>query len=193
MEAFLQFEIAGNKVWRIIALFIVILAALIVGRIVKHILQKSGERFDSQQRFLLATTLTALGRSAVFMFGAFGIALALSILDLKSKVAELSNTTSAILLTIGVGYCFYWLAEIPGTWFLNISKKTESKLDDMIAPIIKKSLRITVVILVLVQIAQILSDKPITSVIAGLGIGGLAVALAAQDTIKNVFMGVFTL
>ena len=187
MEAFIQFEIAGNKVWRIIALFIVILAALIIGRIAKHILQKSGEKFDAQQRFLLATTLTALGKSAVLMFAAFGIALALSILDLKSRVAELSNTASAILLTVGIGYCLYWLAEIPGTLFLNISKKTESKLDDMMAPIIKKSLRITVVILVLVQIAQILSDKPITSIIAGLGIGGLAVALAAQDSIKNFF------
>ena len=66
-------------------------------------------------------------------------------------------------------------------------KKTESKLDDMMAPLVKKSLRITVVILVLVQIAQILSDKPITSIIAGLGIGGLAIALAAQDSIKNFF------
>jgi MscS family membrane protein len=57
----------------------------------------------------------------------------------------------------------------------------------MLVPVIRKSLRITVVILVLVQIIQILSDKPITSIIAGLGIGGIAIALAAQDSIKNIF------
>jgi len=31
------------------------------------------------------------------------------------------------------------------------------------------------------------SDKPVTSLLAGLGVGGLAVALAAQETIKNFF------
>jgi small-conductance mechanosensitive channel len=38
-----------------------------------------------------------------------------------------------------------------------------------------------------VSIAQSLSDKPISALIAGLGLGGLAFALAAQDTIKNLF------
>ena len=64
---------------------------------------------------------------------------------------------------------------------------TPSKLDDMLAPMIRTSLRVTVVILVLVQVATILSDKPVTSIIAGLGAGGLAIGLAAQDTIKNFF------
>lgn len=52
---------------------------------------------------------------------------------------------------------------------------------------IGKSLRVTIIILVLVEIAHALNDKPIHSIIAGLGIGGLAIALAAQDTIKNFF------
>ena len=41
--------------------------------------------------------------------------------------------------------------------------------------------------LVLAQVANTLSGQPVTSVLAGLGIGGLAVGLAAQDTIKNLF------
>ncbi|MFC1822844.1 mechanosensitive ion channel family protein [Thermodesulfobacteriota bacterium] len=180
-------EIIGNQLWRILALFGVILISMLLGKIVRFFLQKSAQRFESRDRLILSTTLSALGRGSVFLLAAFGISIGLTFLALKSKVAEVSTTLSSILLSIGIGYFLYWLVDIPGNWLAKMAKKTESKLDDMIVPVIRKSLRVTVFILVLVQIAQILSDKPITSIIAGLGIGGLAIALGAQDTIKNFF------
>ncbi len=187
MEHFLQNEVAGNQLWRIIALFGVILVAFLLGKIARIFLEKFGEKVESQDRPVAAITLKALGRGVVFLFASIGIVSAFPILELKEKVADVSNTVSAILLTIGVGYFLYWLAEIPSTWLAGIRGEKESKLDAMMLPILRKSLRVTIVILVLVQIAQILSDKPITSIIAGLGIGGLAIALAAQDSIKNFF------
>lgn len=187
MDSILYIEIMGNTLWRIMALFGVILLSLLAGKIAKYFLERSGARFEAGGRILAATTLKALGKGAVFLFASFGIATALTILKLKYTLAEISNTLSAILLTLGVGYFFYWLAEIPGVWLARVAVKTESRLDDMMVPILRKSLRVTVFILTMVQIAQILSDKPITSIIAGLGIGGLAIALAAQDSIKNFF------
>ena len=56
----------------------------------------------------------------------------------------------------------------------------------MLVPIVRKSLRITVVLFAVVSIAQSLSDKPISALIAGLGLGGLALPWL-QDTIKNLF------
>jgi MscS family membrane protein len=182
-----EFEIVGNKLWRILALFGIILIALLLGKIAKFLLQRSATRFESRQRFITATTLNAIGRGAVFLFAAAGISLGIASLELKAKVAEFFNTLSSILLSVAVAYMVYWLVDVPTKWFAKMAGKTESKLDDMLVPIIRKSLRVTVVVLLLVQIAQILSDKPITSIIAGLGIGGLALALAAQDTIKNFF------
>ena len=187
MDTLFQIEIVGNQLWRIIALFGAILVALLLGRIVRFFLERFGEKVEAQGRDVTAITLRALGRGVVLLFASIGIALALPILELKEKVADVLYTMSAILLTIGVGYFLYWLAEIPGALLARRKAETESKLDDMMVPIIRKSLRVTIIILVLVQIAQILSDKPITSIIAGLGIGGLAIALAAQDSIKNFF------
>lgn len=187
LNAIAEFEVVGNKLWRIIVLFGIILAAFLVGKIAKYILQKSATSLEKRDRPVASVTLNAIARGVVFLSAAVGIAIGLTALEMKATVAEACETLSAILLTIGVGYMLYWLVEVPSTWFARMAEKTESKLDNMLAPIVRKSLRVTVVLLVLVQIAQILSDKPITSVIAGLGIGGLAVALAAQDTIKNFF------
>ena len=187
LNAIAEFDVFGNKLWRIIVLFGIILAAFLVGKIAKYILQKSATSLEKRDRPVASVTLNAIARGVVFLSAAVGIAIGLTALEMKATVAEACDTLSAILLTIGVGYMLYWLVEVPSTWFARMAEKTESKLDNMLAPIVRKSLRVTVVLLVLVQIAQILSDKPITSVIAGLGIGGLAVALAAQDTIKNFF------
>jgi len=187
LGSFMEFEIVGNKLWRIIALFGIILISFILGKILKYILQKSAVRVENLQRRVLGATLDASSRGIVFLFSAFGISLGLAFLELKSKVAAISEVASAILVSIGIGYFLFWLVEIPSRWLAEIAEKTESKLDDTLVPIIRKSLRITIIILVLVQIAQTLSDKPITSIIACLGIGGLAFALAAQDTIKNFF------
>jgi len=182
-----QYEILGNSAWRILTLFGIVLLSLFLGKLAKLILVKFGKKFESANRPIMATTLFAVSKGAVFLLGAAGISLGLAILQLKGWVAEASDTISAILLSVGIGYFLYWLVDIPTTWFSRMAGRTETKLDDMLVPIIRKSLRVTVVVLVLVQVAQILSDKPITSIIAGLGIGGLALALAAQDTVKNFF------
>lgn len=187
MEQFFKYQILGNSVWRLSALFGIILLSLLLGKIAKSILAGSGRRAAERERQLLAITLQAVSKGVVFLTAAAGISLGLPILQVSGWVAEASETVSAILLTIGIGYFLYWLADIPSTWLGKAAVKTETRLDDMLVPVIRKSLRITVMILVLVQIAQILSDKPITSIIAGLGIGGLAFALAAQDTVKNFF------
>lgn len=187
MNAFLQVEILGNTLWRIMTLFGIVLVSLVLGKIARAVLEKSGARFEDGNRFVVATTLKAVSRGAVLLLAAAGISVGLQVLELKAWVAEVSGTLSSILLTLGVGYFLYWLVDVPTSWFTRVAGRTETRLDDMLVPIVRKSLRMTVVILMLVQIAQILSDKPITSIIAGLGIGGLALALAAQDTVKNFF------
>lgn len=63
---------------------------------------------------------------------------------------------------------------------------SENKFDDLLVPLFRKSAKIFVATLGFVFIADNL-DIEITSLVAGLGIGGLALALAAQDTVKNLF------
>ena len=65
-------------------------------------------------------------------------------------------------------------------------KKTESTLDDHLAPLITKALRVFVILFGMLLSIQSLGFN-VMSLMAGLGLGGLAFALAAKDTAANLF------
>lgn len=68
----------------------------------------------------------------------------------------------------------------------NMAQRTESTLDDALAPMATKVMKIFIVILGILIVMQNFGVN-VMSVLAGLGLGGLALALAAQDTAANLF------
>ncbi len=97
-----------------------------------------------------------------------------------------------VLVTICVGVWAFYLVEIPSYWFEHQTHKGNNPTNKMLAPLIKQIFRIFVIALVLAYIYQTITQKPITPILASLGIAGAAIALAAQDTFKN-FFGSFVL
>jgi MscS family membrane protein len=182
-----DYSIAGNGVWRIMALAASILLALILGWLLRFGLNLASRRLAATQRMMLAVACSALARTMKFVTFVVGLNVGLQFLLLKAPVADLANSTMSVLLAVAAGYMAYSLVDVADQWLRRLSTGRSSKLDEMLVPIVTTSLRVTVVVLVLVQLATILSEKPVTSVIAGLGVGGLAIGLAAQDTIKNFF------
>lgn len=76
-------------------------------------------------------------------------------------------------------------------WYTKeIAVKTETKIDDKYAPIFKKVVNIFIYLIALIAILRALGIE-ITPLVASLGIGGLAVALALQDTLSNFFSGFY--
>ena len=69
-----------------------------------------------------------------------------------------------------------------------IVAKSDSDLDDQLLPILRKTVKIVLWMFgILIGLSN--SGFDVGALIAGLGIGGLAIALAAQDTVKNIFGG----
>ena len=66
------------------------------------------------------------------------------------------------------------------------AQKTESKFDDLLVPMFRTASRLVLFLLAIFMGAKILKYD-VSHLIAGLGIGSLAVALAAKDTIENLF------
>jgi MscS family membrane protein len=182
-----DYSIAGNGLWRIAALAGSILLALVVGWLLRFGLNVASRRLAGTSRTMLAVACAALARTMRFVSFVVGLDIGLQFLLLKDPVADLAASTGSVLLAVAAGYMAYSLVDVADHWLRRLSTGRSSKLDEMLVPIVTTSLRVTVVVLVLVQLATILSEKPVTSVIAGLGVGGLAIGLAAQDTIKNFF------
>lgn len=177
---------------RLIALSIVIVVLYIIGAILKKVLNKISRRQRLAEYPIYAAFLSALANSVSVLLVTLGFAIGLSILHFPPDYATIASTTKEIIMVLGIGFFIYQLAEVPSIWFEKLVSKNENSVNKMFVPVIKKSIRLSVIILAIIQVIQILSNKPITAIIAGLGIGSLAIALAAQDTLKH-FIGSFVI
>jgi MscS family membrane protein len=70
--------------------------------------------------------------------------------------------------------------------FEKVAASNANKFDDVLVPMLKKTTKVFVVVFGVILIAHSLTFD-VGSILAGLGIGGVAVALAAKDTISNLF------
>ena len=185
-NALLNYEVvAGNSLWRIAGLFGVILIGFTAGKLLKFLLARRAVAME-EKRPILSAAVASVGKAAPFLAFSLGLASGVNFLVLGGA-SELISTCVSIVVTLAVSWTAICLVDAPKAWMFERAKLSPSKLDDMLVPIVSKSIIATIVVLTLVQVAQILSGKEITSILAGLGIGGLAFALAAQDTIKNLF------
>ncbi|MEM8933421.1 MAG: mechanosensitive ion channel domain-containing protein, partial [Acidobacteriota bacterium] len=66
------------------------------------------------------------------------------------------------------------------------AQRSENKFDDLLVPLVRKTSKVIIAAVGFVFIADNVGVD-ITSLVAGLSIGGLALALAAQDAVRNLF------
>lgn len=182
-----EYVFAGNELWRIITLVVVIALSLFIGKILKFTFKRLSPKLEAAGRELAKVSIESAARSVTFLVFSFGLSVGFTFLVIPEGVEGLVNTTLELLVILAIGHFVYRQIDVLDTWLKRFSSDDSANIDDMLIPIIGKSLRVVIVILVVLQSAQALSDQPITSILAGIGIGGLALGLAAQDTIRNFF------
>ena len=76
--------------------------------------------------------------------------------------------------------------------FSHRASLTDSKSDDQMVPFVQELSKILTIIFAIFVVMGSVFELNVATIIAGLGIGGIAVALAAQDTLQNL-LGSFTI
>jgi MscS family membrane protein len=190
LEAILQETFLGISLSRFAGAFLVLIAALVLKRVFGHIFAKvifplaarTKSRYDDQ-------FLAGIRKPAEFLLVIIGLFIAVQILRLPVAPVDLRRGAYALLktlVTFDIAWALFNLVTLLETFLSGWVSKTESTLDDHLLPFIRKSLRTFIIFIAVIMTIQNLGYS-ISGLLASLGIGGLAVALAAKDTLSNIF------
>jgi MscS family membrane protein len=187
------YKVIGNEIWRFLLILLVVLVAMVVGKIVQFGFNSFADRKDKKHgvtaltlflRCLTKPISVAFFAVALFICKAFMLfgeeAISPAIADYWTKIVQ-------AVAAIALAYALFRLVDVIEHYLLRWTGKTQTKMDDMLVPVIRKSLRATIAIIATLWIADGILDAEIRAILVSAGVGGIAIALAAKDTIANFF------
>ena len=125
-------------------------------------------------------------KTAVFLLVVYGIKL--SILNLSASVV-LGKVVDSAMAAVFL-YCILKTIDIVvETWAVTFSKKTKTNVDDVLLPLLHKVTKVVFLVVGLLWVLRVWGID-ITPYLAGVGISGVVLGLALQDSLKNVFGGI---
>lgn len=171
----------------------ILVASVIISKIVQYVLKRVMNKIASKTSTKLDDIILGLvGRPLGFLIVLLGLRLALQALTLPMKLIAWVDKGFFITLSIVIAWLICRLIDALFKQYIRpLTEKSESTLDDQLLPIFRKALKWAVWIVAMV-LALDNAGYDIGAILAGLGLGGLAFAMAAKDTVSNLF-GSFTI
>ncbi|WP_456374145.1 mechanosensitive ion channel family protein [Methanocaldococcus sp.] len=187
-------EIFNNTPIHIVIFIAITLLGIVLGKIVDELIKNYIKKIVSKTKtkiddiFLDAIDLPTVVIIVVIFFY-FG----LNFLVLPDYIHKIIENAIKVVVIFSITYfAVKFVDGIFEHYVAPLVERTKTKLDDHIFKPLKKFTKILIIVLgILTALSSVGYD--VTAILAGLGIGGLAVALAMQDTIKNFIAGVLIL
>jgi len=180
--------------WQWAALFLIIFTGMLVSRlfvtvlvlVLRTIYRRRNLVFDREKvrRFALPIRLT---------FMAWVWLLGLNLLFLPAWVESMLFIAVISITYGGAIWAAYKLVDLLGSYLTGLASKSGSRYDSLLVPLLIRSLKIFVIVIGATIITYEAYPHSYPQIIAGLGIGGVAIAFAARDTIANLFGSVMIL
>jgi len=186
-------ELLGVSVWQFAAAFVSVLAGLVLKVVSDHLFGKRWAKpAEGEEPRFNHIVATAVMRPLGWLFFLGGLAGAVQVLPLPDDpgVSVIVEGALWVLLVADFIWFLFRIVDLVVAYLAKLASRTESTLDDQLVPLLSRALKVTLVIVCFVWVVQLMGYS-VSSLIAGLGIGGLAVALALQDTLGNFFGSVF--
>lgn len=171
---------------------IIFFSSIIISKVVYAFIRRVVGAYASQTKTTLDDdVLKAVHKPVYFGIIIAGSAFAVSSLNaLKPFVGIITQGATLVLILLGV-HVTVKIVNILITWYAtDVAKRTQTTMDDKFLPIFSKIAKLAIYFIAFMLILGEFGIE-ITPLLAGLGIGGLAVALALQPTLSNLFSGTY--
>jgi len=180
----------GNSIYQVVLFFVAVVLSVILGKIVYYFIKTRARESAKKSRSRIDNlVIGTIDKPLVFFLIIAGIGIGLRMLTIPAGLLGSIDAISSILMTVGAAWITVNLVDaVIKLYLVPLVEGTDSKLDDQFVPIVSKTLKWLIAGLALMLIISSFGYD-ITAVLAGLGIGGLAIAFAAQETISEMFGG----
>ncbi len=181
-------KLFGEPLWKYIASLIFIFLAFYISKLLDYVvnvwLRKWAARTETKLDDLLLELLH--GPVKVVAFVVF-LHVGLNVFKWPAVAQMFLSKGLIVVVACSLTYVALKLVDLlMGLWRQRAALGTDKSLDEELFPVISRSLKAFVVVVAVLVTSQNLGIN-ITGVIASLSIGGLALGLAAQDTLGNLF------
>jgi MscS family membrane protein len=190
-------RVVGEITWlKTIFCLSILLLVLIFERLVRMTLVRAKKTMDDAGRrdtikFIVLESITRPLSMFIYVYGTY-FALTLLMVHFRSPAG--TNIVYAVVqkaADVGAAVAIFWfifkLISIVDLQLKKWATSTDSSIDDILVPIAGKTMRVLVIMVGGLLIVQNLTGVKIGPLLASLGIGGIAIALAAKDSIANFF------
>ncbi len=181
-------EVMGNPAWQYLAFLIYVLLAFYVSKLLDYVIQVQLRKWAAKTETKFDDLLLDLLRGPVKVI-AFVLLLhvGLRLFAWPEWTSMFISNGLKIIVACSLTYIAIKFVDLlVGLWQQRTEAAQEGLVDHQLFPIIRKSLKIFVLVVAVLVTSQNLGMN-VTGLLASLSIGGLAVGLAAQDTLSNLF------
>lgn len=192
VSGWLGVKLWGAEIWRYCLALVIIFASFYAKKVLAWFVYRSLKKIAGRTAFKFDDILVAAAEGPIVWTAvAYGIYLSLALLNIQDNNPRFFNT--ALWVMTGVFVVAFLLRLVDGTikYLMSRFQKTDTALDNAVLPVISAISKVFIIIIFLLLLMANLGFD-VMGLLAGLGVGGLAVALAAQATLSNWF-GAFSI
>lgn len=178
----------GTALWVWVALPLLFLAAYsityVLGRLADGLVRLILKNRSNAQETVIALLHPIELLAALGLFNA-----GKQIFPLSKVMRGYTELGALFVSTFGVAWLFFGLTKVLTERMERMLKRKKKRAALAIIPLLRRFLRVTIIILAILFLLQNLGFN-VAALLAGLGVGGIAIALASQKSMENLFGGI---